>query len=136
MRAISIAMALAVGAAGCAQRSEDVRAASVSPILYQHLTCLQIAQEAARVSSKAIELSGAQDQRATNDAVATGVALVIFWPAAFFVRGDGANAAELSRLKGEMEALEMVSRQKNCGIQFARQSPPPRQATTGSSNRP
>jgi hypothetical protein len=39
--------------------------------------------------------------------------------------GDGPTAAELSRLKGEMEALETVSIQKNCGIQFKRQAPLP-----------
>jgi hypothetical protein len=60
-----------------------------------------------------------------NDAVVTGVALVVFWPAAFMLSGDGPTAAELSRLKGEMEALESVSIQKNCGIKFTRQPEPP-----------
>jgi hypothetical protein len=61
-----------------------------------------------------------QDEKATGDAVATGVALVLFWPAAFFIKGDGATAAELGRLKGEFEALEKVSIQKGCGIRFQR----------------
>jgi len=43
-------------------------------------------------------------------------AVVIFWPAAFFVKGDGQNAAELARLKGEFEALEKVSIEKNCNL--------------------
>lgn len=103
---------------GCAQRAEEIRAASVSPILYQHMTCLQLAQEAARVSARANELAGVQDQRATGDAIATGVAIVIFWPAAFLVRGDGVNAAELSRLRGELEAVDITARQKNCNLQF------------------
>lgn len=38
--------------------------------------------------------------------------------AAFFVGGDRGNAAELGRLKGEMDALEQASIKKNCGIQF------------------
>jgi hypothetical protein len=50
--------------------------------------------------------------------VATGVALVLFWPAAFFIKGDGPAAAELGRLKGEYEALERVSNQKRCGLRF------------------
>jgi hypothetical protein len=37
--------------------------------------------------------------------------------------GDGNTAAELARLKGQMQALEQASVQKNCGIQF-RQAPP------------
>jgi hypothetical protein len=50
--------------------------------------------------------------------VATTAAVIIFWPAAFFIGGDKQNAAELARLKGEMEAIEQASIRKNCGIQF------------------
>jgi hypothetical protein len=49
------------------------------------------------------------------------VAVVIFWPAAFMVGGDRNTAAELGRLKGELEAIEQVSIRKNCGIQFRRE---------------
>ncbi len=42
--------------------------------------------------------------------VVTGVAIVVFWPTAFFVGGDRGNAAELGRLKGEADALEQSSR--------------------------
>lgn len=45
-------------------------------------------------------------------------AVVIFWPAAFLIKGDGANAAELARLKGELEAIEKTSVVKNCNISF------------------
>ena len=54
-----------------------------------------------------------------------GVGLVLFWPSLFFIKGDGATAAELGRLKGEMDAIEQASIQKNCGIQFQRAAPPP-----------
>ena len=64
------------------------------------------------------QLSGAQDSKATGDAVATGIAIVVFWPAAFFIKGDGQTAAELGRLKGEFEALEKASIEKNCGLRF------------------
>ena len=45
---------------------------------------------------------------------------MIFWPAAFFIKGDGASAAELGRLKGEFEALEKASIEKRCGLKFDR----------------
>jgi hypothetical protein len=61
-----------------------------------------------------------QDEKASSDAVATGVALVIFWPAAFFIKGDGATAAELGRLNREFEALERASNERRCGLHFAR----------------
>jgi hypothetical protein len=60
---------------------------------------------------------------ATNDQIATGVAIVIFWPAAFLVGGDGQVAAQLSQLQGQLNAVEQASIQKKCGIQF-RQAPP------------
>jgi hypothetical protein len=86
--------------AGCATRSTEIAAPRVSPIQYQSYSCTQLREEAARVSSRAAIASGAQDQNATNDAVATGVALVLFWPAAFMVEGNSANGQEVSQLEG------------------------------------
>lgn len=114
----AVAAALCLLAAGCASRSEDVAAAYVSPMVYSSWSCAQIREEAARISARAAQAAGAQDRQATNDAVATGVAVVLFWPAAFFIRGDNVNSAELARLKGEMEAIQQVSIQKNCGVTF------------------
>ena len=106
--------------AGCATRSQDIVTAYVSPTQYQNYSCTQLREEAARVSSRAAAASGMQDQNATNDAIATGVALVVFWPAAFLVHGNGANAQEVSQLKGDMDAIEQANIQKKCGIHFNR----------------
>lgn len=108
--------------AGCASRSESITAAYVSPTAYASWKCDQIRDEATRISVRSTQATGAQDQKATNDAVATGVGVVLFWPALFFIKGDSTTAAELSRLKGEMEAIEQVSIQKRCGVQFQRQA--------------
>jgi hypothetical protein len=113
-----LAIALALTAAGCASRSDNIAAAYVSPNNYASYTCPMLREEATRVSSRAIQASGAQDSKATNDAVATGVAVVLFWPAAFLIKGEGASAAEVARLKGEMDAIEQASIQKRCGIEF------------------
>ena len=82
--------------------------------------CQQLGAEAERVSRRASEAAGVQDAKRTQDQWATGAAIVIFWPAAFFVGGDGPNAAELARLKGEFEAIEQASIQKNCGMRVQR----------------
>ncbi|WP_372424889.1 hypothetical protein [Salinarimonas chemoclinalis] len=121
---ISVAILAAAVLAGCASRASDITAAYVSPLTYESYTCDQLREEATRVSSRAIAATGAQNQRASNDAVATGVSLILFWPAAFLVRGDGAQAAELARLKGEMDAIEQVSTRKRCGIEFQRTPQP------------
>lgn len=109
--------------ANCASKSSEVTAAYVSPITYQSYTCQQLGMEAQAVSAKAAELSGAQDQKRTNDQIATGVAIVVFWPAAFLVGGDGQVAAQLAQMKGQMNAIEQASIAKKCGIQFQRPAP-------------
>jgi hypothetical protein len=126
MYRIGLPLCAAILLAGCANQAADIQAQYVSPNQYSHLSCSQIGAEAQRISRRVAEVSGQQDERASSDAVATGVALVIFWPAAFFIKGDGATAAELGRLKGEFEALEEVSNQKRCGLHFQR--PPTRTA--------
>ena len=69
-----------------------------------------------RVSRRASEVSGVQDSNKTSDAWVTGATVVLFWPAAFFIKGDGQTAAELARLKGEFETLEKVGIEKNCKL--------------------
>lgn len=113
-----IAACVGMVLSGCAQKSEDIQGAYVSPMLYQSYNCRQIEQEARRVSARTAQITGIQDKKASNDAVATGVALVLFWPAAFFIGGNKENAAELGRLKGELEALESASIEKKCNITF------------------
>ena len=110
-------------AAGCATKAEKVQASYVSPIKYESFSCKQLRAEAERVSARVQQLTGVQNKKATDDAVATGVAIVIFWPAAFLVGGNDVNTAELSRLKGEMDAIEQTSIKKNCDIVFNKAPP-------------
>jgi hypothetical protein len=92
---------------------------------YQSYTCPQLAAEAQRVSAAAAAQSGAQDSQATKDAVATTVGVIIFWPSLFFIGGDKQTAAQLAQLKGQMDAIQQASIQKQCGIQFQTAPPPP-----------
>src|SRR5215470_13663356 len=104
-RQLFAAIAAALVAA-CATKSSDITPAYVSPVLYQSYNCQQLAQEAQGVSVRAAQVAGAQDQKRTNDQIATGVAVVVFWPAAFLVSGDGPTASELAQLKGQSVAIE------------------------------
>jgi hypothetical protein len=128
MRCMLLTAAFAAMTAGaCAKKADSIAAAYVSPYQYENFTCPQLAEEAQRVSSRAAIAAGAQDQKATNDAVATTVAVVVFWPAAFLIRGNDQQTAELARLRGELEALEQVSIRKRCGILFQRPKPQPQE---------
>ncbi|WP_134680191.1 hypothetical protein [Paracoccus ravus] len=102
--------------AACAEKSDQIPPAFVSPSLYHTMNCGQLTFEAQSVLNRANQAAVAQDKKASNDAVATGVGVVLFWPALFMIKGDGAQAAELARLKGEIIAIQQAGNQKNCGI--------------------
>jgi len=108
MRILGI-VALGAALGGCASSSAEIAPAYISPVMYQQYTCQQLALEAQAVTSRAGIVSGAQDQKRSNDGLATAAAVVIFWPAAFFVGGNGQTAAELAQLKGQMVAIEQAS---------------------------
>jgi hypothetical protein len=117
-KSLVVASAALLGA--CATSSDKITASYVSPMQYESWNCRQLAEEAQRVSHRAAAAAGAQDSQASKDAVATTVGVIVFWPALFLIGGDKQSAAELARLKGEMEAIEQASIRKNCGIQFQR----------------
>jgi hypothetical protein len=117
------AVALGAVLAGCASSSAEISPTYVSPVMYQSYTCQQLALEAQGVTTRAAALSGVQDSQRTKDQWATAAAVVVFWPAAFFVQGDKQNAAELAQMKGQMVAIEQASIAKKCNIQFQKPEP-------------
>lgn len=127
MRLFLTMAAIAAGASilsACAKDASEVGATYVSPVAYDTYSCPQLSEEAQRVSARAAQAAGVQDQKSTNDKVAMGVGLIIFWPALLFTKGNDENTAELARLKGQMDAIEQASIRKRCGITFQRASPP------------
>ncbi|MGH1425478.1 MAG: hypothetical protein ACRBBU_12175 [Pseudooceanicola sp.] len=122
---IASVLLAAMTLSGCAQQSNKVEAAYVSPIEYSKYSCKQLKEEAHRVAARASEVAGVQDKKAMDDAVATTVALVVFWPAAFFINGNKTNATELANLKGQLEAIEDASDKKKCGIVFKKEEKKP-----------
>ena len=98
---------------GCASPPEEIEAAYVSPLEYQSYSCSQLTEEMRRIGRRVREVAGDQAETASDDSVAMGIGLVLFWPALFFISGDD-RAEELARLKGEAEASEQAAIQKNC----------------------
>jgi len=48
-----------------------------------------------------------------------GIGLLVLWPTLFLLEGgDGVEASEYSRLKGEYEALRQANTKKSCDINF------------------
>ena len=72
-----------------------------------------------RVSRRANVLQVSLKKTADTDAAQMGVGLLLFWPTLLFLEGgNGPEAQEFARLKGEKEALEKVAVQKECGLKF------------------
>jgi len=100
---------------GCASQPTDIQAQSVSTVQYEQYNCTQVAGEMGRVNDRITTLHAQLKRMADNDAAAMTVGMVIFWPALFMLEGgDGAEAAEYGRLRGEMDALQKVGVTKSC----------------------
>jgi hypothetical protein len=104
---------------GCASQPKDIATVSVSPLLYQHYTCDQIIMESDRVSRRTQQLHASVKKIADDDAAQMTVGLLLLWPTLFFLEGgDGPEAAEYARIKGEAEALERTAIAKNCQMKL------------------
>jgi hypothetical protein len=110
---ISITLASLMLLGGCADKSSEISATYVSPLAYKSYDCDQLEQEYLRLQRRGSEIMKSQDDTASDDSVAMGVGLVLFWPALFFIDSDDARE-EVGRIKGELEAVEQASIQKKC----------------------
>lgn len=117
-RTITLSLILAGSLLGCAKQPSDIGTTYVSPITYNRYSCSQIQAESLRIGRQVAVVTGQQQDEATEDAVAMGVFLFLFWPAIFFV-GGADHEAQLSYLKGEYEALQQASIERNCGFEEA-----------------
>ena len=100
----------------CSNSSKEIVAQYVSPQQYAGYDCVQLNAELMRVAGKVRSLTGKLDKNSENDATATGVALILFWPAVFFLGGTKEEEAQYARLKGEYDALEQASILKKCSM--------------------
>lgn len=99
---------------GCASGSGGLTATYVSPLQFQAYSCEQIDAELGRLYVRINQLGGRLDDAAVQDRwIAAGSRL--YWPSVFMLGGSKEQAVEFSRLKGEYEALEHLTKEKQCG---------------------
>ena len=111
---------------GCASQPDNLQSSYVSPHKYGHYDCDKIYDEMGHVSNRTGDLYFQLKEKADTDAAQMGIGLVLFWPTLFFLEGgDGVEAQEYSRLKGEYEALRAASAEHNCA--FVETPPSPEQ---------
>ncbi len=100
--------------AACAPSPNQVSASYVSPVVYDGQSCKKLMAERNQIASEVNLLTAKQQKSSTNDAVATGIALVLFWPAAFALALTEDQSAQLAQAKGNFEAIEAQMRNKGC----------------------
>ena len=98
---------------GCADKAASIQANYVSPLAYNSYDCESLEQEYARLVRKSQSMNKQQDDVASNDGIATGVGMILFWPALFFIDNDDMRE-EVAQLKGEVIAVEQASVRKKC----------------------
>ncbi len=116
---------VAFAVSGCATSPDKIAASSVSPLIYQNYNCQQLVMEGDRVSRKTQALYASLDSKASTDSVQMTVGLLLLWPTLFFLEGgDGPEAAEYARLKGEYDAIHQAAIMKNCQMSLPPITPP------------
>jgi hypothetical protein len=70
-----------------------------------------------RLERRKAELHAQLKKKADTDSAQMAVGLLLLWPTLFFLEGgDGPDAVEYQRVKGECEAIEKMAVQKSCAI--------------------
>ena len=99
--------------AGCATAPEQIAANYVSPAAYSDQTCSQLNAQAQQINARLASATGQQAQQANSDAAMTAVALVLFWPAAFFIGGND-QAPAIAQMRGEAQAIQSAAIARGC----------------------
>ena len=111
------AVALTIAATllpGCATRPENVAANHVSSSRYADRTCKSLARELDEVQDALRAQSAKLNDKATQDAVVTGVGVVLFWPVLFALGNNSGLEGDVARLKGEEQAIRRQMREADC----------------------
>ena len=112
-----IIMIICLALCGCASDPRKIASVSVSTYQYKDYSCDMIFAETERISRRLQVLYNSLKKEANADTAQMAVGLLILWPTLFFLEGgDGPEAAEFARLKGEYEALEKVAIRKGCEV--------------------
>jgi len=100
---------------GCASNPDKMKTAYVSESYYKDYTCDEINRELTKVSGKCDTLHRQLAKDHSNDQWQMWGGMLIFWPTLLFLEGgDGPEADEYCRLKGEVETLTNLAREKGC----------------------
>jgi len=112
--ALTVVSLLILQACSDAKKASEVTAAYVPISAYSSMSCNNLRAEDLRLRRSVSEMSGTVDKEYNNDKAMEAVTWILFWPAAFAMDGNDAEAAQLSQAKGEAEAIRAAMIAKDC----------------------
>lgn len=106
---------LAALATACAMPSSRIATSYTSPLHYQSFDCEQLQAEGRRLSANISSLAPRLDQAARNDKWIAGLGVLMFPPVPLLaLGGNRVQEQEYGRLRGELDAVNMMLIQKKC----------------------
>lgn len=128
-------IAAAFALSGCATQPSDLGTTYVPVATYANYDCDQLTAEVNHINLRLDELYTSLKDKADTDAAQMGIGLLLFWPVLFALEGgDGPEATEYSRIKGEYEAIRQASLQKQCDLDAVPQLKTPEEFKKESEN--
>lgn len=125
MKWLLLSAAIAVTLGACTTNPNKIGATYVSPLKYANYDCQQLIAEQSNIERRVAALHAMLKKENSGDKWATGVGIVLFWPALFFLAGNNdVQEAEYAQLKGDYDAIQSALVQKKCSM--------PASATVGS----
>ena len=89
----------------------------MSPLKYSDYDCQQLIAEQSNIERRVTALHATLKKENSGDKWATGVGVVLFWPALFFLSGNNdLQEAEYAQLKGDYDAIQSALVQKKCSM--------------------
>jgi len=110
------AAVLLVALAACASPPQEIPATYVPMKTYADLDCQQIQVELERNAEETGELQYTLQDKANVDAAQMSIGIFFFPTLLFLEGGDGADAKQYARLKGQRRSLAGQVAKKNCAI--------------------
>ena len=116
MKTTSLLLVSAILIAGCssAKKSSEVTANYVPAATYQNMSCNNLRAEGDRLRRSVSDMEASVDSEYKKDKNMELVTWLLFWPAAFAMDGNDAEAQKLANAKGEADAIRSAMISKGC----------------------
>ncbi|NRA87519.1 MAG: hypothetical protein HRU28_09010 [Rhizobiales bacterium] len=112
----AMVLSLAFSVTACATSSKNIEANYVPSTEYSGRSCSSLNKQFKSVNKEVRVLSASQDAKAKADGGTAALSAILFWPALFFIKGDGKNRDSIAELKGQYNAIKLAAETKKCSF--------------------